>query len=114
MSESHVEEVSKAAKHKMVEVLGVDEGMASIFYNHMYRSIEDVARTRLEDFLLLPGMSKDYLTPVHEKARTYVASVASGTVPASAALPLALVDAQAPAEVPAESATPLPAQTTES
>lgn len=73
MSESHVEEVSKAAKNKMVEVLGIDESMSSILYNHMYRGIQDIAKTKLEDFIALPGMGKDYLTTLHEKARAYIA-----------------------------------------
>lgn len=72
MSESHVEEVSKAAKLKMVEILGIDESMASILYSHTYRSVEDIARQREAEFVQLPGLSREYLAPIYAKACEYV------------------------------------------
>jgi N utilization substance protein A len=76
MSETHVEDVSKAAKQKMVEILGVDDGTASIFYNHTYRSVEDIAKTDRDVFISLPGMNKEFLGSAHDKATAYVCAQA--------------------------------------
>ncbi len=77
MSESHVEEVSRQAKQKMVEVLGIDDTLASLFYSYMYRSIEDIAATDRTEFSRLPGMKPEYLSDIHEKATAYRESGAS-------------------------------------
>lgn len=77
MSEAHVEEVSKAAKQKMVEVLGVEESFASILYSHSYRGVEDIAKTPIETFLQMPGMGKESMAEIHQKASAYVAHASS-------------------------------------
>jgi transcription termination/antitermination protein NusA len=66
--ETKVEEMAKFAKGQLVLQLGVDESLATLLYGHAFRSTEEIAETVLEEFISIPGMDKDALTKVHEKA----------------------------------------------
>lgn len=67
-SESKVEEMSKMAKAKLVEDLGVDEATATVLHSHAFRSAYEIAKTPLPEFLEIPGMSEAQLKEMHEKA----------------------------------------------
>ncbi len=79
LSETKMEEIQKRGKMALVEALGIEESLASILYSHTYRTVEDIARTSIEEFIGLPGFSNDLLTQVHQKAVAFC----EGEVPPS-------------------------------
>ncbi len=64
-SESKIEEIAGRARGAMGLLLGVDESTAIIFYSHSYRSIEDIAKAEVEDFLQIPGIGEDRLRQLY-------------------------------------------------
>lgn len=67
-SETKHNEKTHRAKIALTKDLEIDEGMATILYNHAFRSIEDIADTELEEFLTLPGINQDTLKEKHARA----------------------------------------------
>ncbi|MBX7148167.1 transcription termination factor NusA [bacterium] len=68
-SETKMEELAKMAKQKLVEDLGIDDATATVLYSHAFRSAEEIAEIGLESFVQIPGMSKDVLNGIFEKAK---------------------------------------------
>lgn len=73
-SETKVEEMAQFSKAKLVEDLGVEDSMATILYSHAFRSVEEIAETKLEEFLEIPGMNEDSLKVMHAKAKEVISS----------------------------------------
>ena len=57
----------------------MEESLAMILYRHSYISVEDMARTSIEEFIGWPGFRNDLLTQVHQKAVAFC----EGEVPPS-------------------------------
>jgi N utilization substance protein A len=74
-SESKIEEIAGRARGALSRILGIDESSAIIFYSHTYRSIEDIAKSDVEDFLQVPGIGEERLRQLHAQA---VKAVAEG------------------------------------
>lgn len=68
-SESKIEEIAGRARGAMTRILGIDESSAIILYSHSYRSIEDIARSELEDFLQIPGIGEERLKGLFEASK---------------------------------------------
>ncbi len=68
-NETKHEEMTRRAKMALVKDLEIEESMSTIFYNHGFRRIQDVAATALEDFLTLPGINQTLLRNMHERAQ---------------------------------------------
>lgn len=64
-SESKIEEIAGRARAALGKILGVDESTAIILYSHSYRSIEDIAKADVEDFLQIPGIGEERLRLLH-------------------------------------------------
>ena len=75
LSESRIEELTARHKAALVKVLGIDDGLSLVLYANGYRTIEDIAGVSEEEFMELPGMSKERLQEVRDRA---VAAVNSG------------------------------------
>lgn len=71
-SETKIEQVAARARLVLMDVLGVDDSQAMMFYSHSFRSFEDIANSDFEEFGQVPGMANDFLKGVHEKARVAV------------------------------------------
>lgn len=67
-SETKIEEIASRARNALSKLLDVDESTAIIFYSHSYRSIEDIARAEIDDFVQVPGIGEERLREVHAKA----------------------------------------------
>ena len=72
--ESKVEEMARFAKTRLVEDLGVSESMTTVLYGHAFRSADEIAETPLEEFLSIPGLDRENLARIHQKAREVAAS----------------------------------------
>lgn len=68
-SESKVEEMSRFAKTRLCEDLGVSEAIATVLYGHAFRSAEEIAETPEDEFMSIPGMDQDALKNIYEKAK---------------------------------------------
>lgn len=68
-NETKHEELTTRAKMALVLDLGIENTLSTIFYNHAFRTVRDIANTELEEFLTLPGINQDHLKEVHQKAK---------------------------------------------
>lgn len=75
VSEEKYEEKVKEAQSKLVHYLKVDNAMASLLYNHGFKSIEDISNTEKTDFTRLPGLNPDSLGEIFEQAKKIVNDV---------------------------------------
>lgn len=73
-SESKVDEMAKFAKARLVEDLGVSEAMAMLLYGHAFRSVEEIADTAADEFTSIPGLDKETLTGIQDRAKEVVAA----------------------------------------
>jgi len=64
LSESRIDELTARHKAALVKVLGIDDGLSLVLYANGYRTIEDIAGVSEEEFMELPGMSRDRLKEV--------------------------------------------------
>jgi N utilization substance protein A len=68
-SESKVEEMAKFAKGRLVADLEVSESMATVLYGHAFRSIDEIAETPQEEFLSIPGLDREALERIYQRAK---------------------------------------------
>jgi len=71
-SETKIEKVAVRARVVLMDVLGVDDGMAMILYSHSFRSFEDIANSDFEDFSQVPGLGAEVLQGLYAKSKTAV------------------------------------------
>ena len=67
-SETKMEEMAKRAKTRLVEDLEIDEATATVLYSNAFRSAEEIQQIGLEEFSKIPGMDKESLKKLHERA----------------------------------------------
>lgn len=79
LSESRIDELTSRHKAALTKILEIGDSMALIMYGNGYRTMEDIASVSEEEFLQLPGMDKNTLKGIHDKA---VAAKAKGIVTA--------------------------------
>jgi len=65
-SETKIEAVASRARAAMTKLIGIDESTTIILYSHSYRSIEDIAKSAVDDFLKIPGIGEDKMRQIHE------------------------------------------------
>lgn len=68
-SETKVEETAKFAKERLVQYLGVSESMAMLLHSHAFRSADEIAETPEDEFLSIPGLEKETLQNIYNKAK---------------------------------------------
>ena len=73
-SESKVDEMAKFAKARLVEDLSVSEAMAMLLYGHAFRSVEEIADAAVDEFTSIPGLDKETLTDIQNRAKDIVAA----------------------------------------
>lgn len=71
-SETKMDEMAKRAKTRLVEDLGIDEATATVLYSNAFRSAEEIQTIGLEEFSKIPGMDKESLKKLYERAVTAV------------------------------------------
>lgn len=88
-SEAKVDEMAKFAKARLVEDLGVSEAMAMVLYGHAFRSVEEISDTPDEEFLSIPGLDRESLKKISDRAKEVTVARKSGTQPAPLATTVA-------------------------
>lgn len=73
-SETKMEEMAKIAKAQLVEDLGIDEALATILYSHAFRSVDEIISIGLEEFLEIPGLDKQTMGEIFNRAEEVVES----------------------------------------
>ncbi len=71
-SETKIEEIAGRARAALCKLLDVDDSTAIILYSHSYRSIEDIAKAEVEEFIKVPGVGEERLTTIHASAKKAV------------------------------------------
>ena len=66
--ETKIEDMARRSRAVLKQVLNLEESMAIVLYSHAYRTFEDIARSLIEVFLELPGLSEDELREIHAKS----------------------------------------------
>lgn len=72
-SESKIEAIAQRSRKILSQILGLDEGMAKVFYSHSFRSFEDVALADEKEFLQVPGLNETTLRDIRAKAEAAIA-----------------------------------------
>lgn len=87
LSETKIEDLSRRHQKALISMLGIDSDAAFVLYSHGYRGIEEIHETELENFLDVPGISKETLENVHQTVEKLVADgkTTAGVVGAIAA-----------------------------
>lgn len=67
--ESKVEEMAKFAKSRLVLDLEVSESMATVLYGHAFRSVDEIAETPPEEFMGIPGLDREALGKIYQRAK---------------------------------------------
>ena len=67
-SETKIEEIASRARNALGKLLGIDESTAIILYSHSYRSIEDMTKADIDDFIQVPGIGEERLREMHKKS----------------------------------------------
>lgn len=70
-SEQKLEELAKRAKKLLVAALGVEDSMATILYSQAFRSPQEIAEAPQEQIEKIPGISKERIQTIVEKAKEY-------------------------------------------
>lgn len=101
-NETKVEEMSAFAKARLVEDLGVSEGIATVLYGHAFRSVEEIADTPEEEFMGIPGMDQEALQEIFLRAKDVVAAGATAETTEAAEEEAPAEEASTQEEAPAE------------
>jgi len=69
LSETKIDELSRRHKRALTELLDLSDDAAFVLFNHGYRGIEEIQGTELEEFLEVPGITREKLEEVYNKSK---------------------------------------------